>query len=424
MKLKKIKLKNGLRILTIPMADNPTATVLVLVETGSSYEDKKSNGISHFLEHLCFKGTEKRPRTIDIAKELDGIGSDYNAFTGREYTGYYAKAEAKHFDHIFDIITDIYLNPCLNETDIEKEKGIIVDEIRMYADTPASHIHDIFAELMYGDQPAGRLITGTKETVKSFTKKDIVKYRNEHYVASGTIVIVAGNIKEDEVIRNVKKIFSSISSGKKNPIKKVKEVQREPKVLIENRKTDQTHLVLGVRTFPDQSKYEYVLDVIGALLGGGMSSRLFHRVREEMGVGYYVGAHNSSYKDHGFLKVSTGVDNKKAKEVVVALIEELEKLKNEPVSEEELKKGKDFLVGNMYLGLESSNSIASFYGSQEMVGKKMLTPIQIEKEIKKVTSNDITEVANIIFQDRGLNLAVVGPFKKEEDFLEILKFNK
>ena len=421
MRFYKKTLKNGLRIITVPMKDNPTVTVLVLVEAGSKYETKDINGLSHFLEHMCFKGTSKRPRPIDIAHELDALGAQSNAFTSLEFTGYYAKAEAKHFAKLLDIVSDVYLNPIFLEKEIEKEKGVIVGEIDMSRDIPMREVQHIFMDLLYGDQPAGRSVLGTKNTVRSMTQKHFLEYRKKHYVASGTIVLVAGDINTRDVIQNVQKQFTSIPTSRKHTKPKIKEVQEKPQVLVKYKKTDQTHLVLGIRSYGILHKDVPVLEVLSGVLGKGMSSRLFQKLREEMGVGYYVRASNDAFTDHGFLDVSAGVDNKRVHEVVCVILEEFKKLTQELVAKRELKKVKDFMIGNMYLGLESSDDLAEFYGLQEIIRKRILTSKEVAKEIKAVTAADIKRVARNIFQNKNLNLALIGPFRDKKAFSKILK---
>ena len=223
MKFSKKVLKNGLRVITVPMKDNPTATVLVLVEAGSKYEEKKVNGISHFLEHMCFKGTSKRPKAIDISKELDTLGSQYNAFTAQEYTGYYAKSDAKHFHKIFDVVSDIYLNSTFPEIEMEKEKGVIIEEINMYEDMPQRHVQDLIMELLYGDQPAGWNIAGDKKNIFRMKRDDFVNYKKQHYLPEATVLVVAGAVTEKEVMTEVNKIFGKVVRGKKVNKRKVKE---------------------------------------------------------------------------------------------------------------------------------------------------------------------------------------------------------
>jgi len=404
------------------MKDNPTVTVLVLVEAGSKYETKRENGLSHFLEHMCFKGTTKRPRAIDISHELDGLGAQYNAFTSHEYTGYYAKAEAKHFPKLLDVVSDIYLNSTFPEAEMEKEKGVIVEEINMYEDMPHRHVQDLFTGLLYGDQPAGWNIAGTRENVKAFNRSDFVAYKNKTYVAPATTVIVAGNIDDKMVQKEITKAFATIPVKSKARKLKVKEVQSKPQTLISYKKTDQAHFVLGVRSFDLYDNKNPVVSVLGTILGGGMSSRLFQKLREEMGVGYYVRSYNDASTDHGVFQVSAGVDTKRIHEVVSVVISELSKLVHEKVSDSELKKVKDYMVGTMKLGLESSDDIANFFGGQEIVHKDLQTIKDIEAKIRAVTAGDVQLLAKKLFKNESLNLAVIGPYEEKVSFEKILKF--
>ncbi len=422
MKFSKKVLHNGLRVITVPMKDNPTVTVLVLVEAGSKYEEKKVNGISHFLEHMCFKGTTKRPKAVDISKELDALGSQYNAFTAQEYTGYYAKSDARHFRQILDIVSDIYLNSTFPAAEMEKEKGVIIEEINMYEDMPTRHVQDLMMKLLYGDQPAGWNIAGEKKNILNMKRDDFIFYKNAHYLPESTVLVVAGQITEQEVMSEVNKIFGKISRGKKGSKLKVKEKQIKPQTLVSFKKTDQTHFVLGVRTYGLFNKKNAVLSVLGGILGGGMSSRLFVKLREEMGVGYYVRAYNDSYTDHGFLQISAGVDNKRIEEVIYAVLAECRKLKNEKASVEELNKVKECLIGNMKLSLESTDDIANFHGGQELLKREIKGAQEKAKEIRKVTANQIQALAKNIFKSAKLNLALIGPFKEKAKFLKILKF--
>jgi predicted Zn-dependent peptidase len=422
MKFKKKTLKNGLRVITVPMKDNPTVTVLVLVEAGSEYETKRLSGVSHFLEHMCFKGTAKRPKAIDIAQELDAMGSQYNAFTGTEYTGYYAKGDAKNFPQIFDIISDIYLNSTFPELEIEKEKGVIVEEINMYEDMPNRQVQEVMSELLYGDQPAGRNIAGDKQSVKRMTRRDFVKYHSEHYLPKATVVVVTGQISEKEVHKKAEETFKRAEEGKKPSKPKVKEKQSKPNVRVKYKKTDQTHFVLGVRTYDLFDKRNTALSVLSGVLGGGMSSRLFQKLREEMGVAYYVRSYNDPSTDHGFFQVSAGVDNKRIKKVIHAVLEELRRLIYYEVPEDELNKVKECLIGNMKLSLESTDDIANFFGGQEVLRRKIDLAETKAEEIRKVTAKEIREAAKDIFKDKKLNLAIVGPYKNDKKFKEILKF--
>ena len=422
MKFNKTTLSNGLKIITIPMEDNPAVTVLVTVETGSKYEKKEISGLSHFLEHMVFKGSKKRPTAMDISRELDSLGAQYNAFTSQEYTGYYAKVSKEKIDTALDIVSDIYLHPLFDGKEIEKEKGVIVEEIRMYQDSPHRHVNDLFINLVYGDQPAGWNIAGNENTVKSFNREDFVKYLSEHYVAEATTVVISGTFDEKDAIEKVEKAFSNISTDKKHTKLKVKEEQNKPQTLLKFKETEQAHLILGVRSFDAKSEYDPVLSVLSTLLGGGMSSRLFQKLREEMGVGYYIRSSHDAYTDHGLFTISTGIDTTRIDEVIKVLLNECKKIVNEEISEQELNKVKDYIAGSFVLGLETSDSRAEYCAINQILKGKIDSPKEEIEKIKKVTVNDIKEIAKKIFVDENLNLAIIGPYKDKERFEKLLTF--
>jgi len=421
MTYKKKVLKNGLRIVAVPIKDAPSVTVMSLVETGSKYEDKQNNGISHFLEHMFFKGTKNRPKAINISREFDAMGAQNNAFTSQEVTGYWAKAHPKHIDKMIDIIADMYLNPTFPAEDLETEKGVIVEEINMYKDLPQRLVHEVFDELLYGDQPAGWSVAGTKENVRRFDRNDFLNYRKKHYVASATTIVVAGDINEKDIFKKIEKAFANISIDKKSYKKKVIEKQAKPAVKLQYKETDQTHLVLGVRTFDLYDKRMTALGLLSTILGKGMSSRLFQKMREELGICYYIKTGINELTDHGSLIVFAGVDSSRVEEGIKGILEELIKIREEKISESELRKAKDYAIGNLYLGLESSDALANFFGFQEILRDKIKTPKNLEKEIEKITASDIQKVAKEIIQNKKLNLAIVGKYKDEEKFRKILK---
>lgn len=415
-------LKNGIRLVTIPMVDNPAVTVLVMVSAGSKYETKELGGISHFLEHMTFKGTTRRPSPLIISTELDSIGADYNAFTGQEYTGYYAKSSPDRLETIVDVLADMYINPLFDEKEMEKEKGVIVEELRMYRDLPQRHVHNVFMQLVYGDQPAGREIGGTEETVKSFTRDHFIKYRDQHYVAEATTIVVAGTFDETKITELISDKFSMMLTNKKMDKEKVNDTQTEPALRIEKRPTDQTHLILGVRTYGVTDAKVPVLKLISGVLGAGLSSRLVQKLREEMGVCYYVNAHNDLYTDHGLFTISAGVDKQRLPEVIQTLIAELNRLKNELISPEELKKTRDYLKGTLQLGLETSDSRAEFAGYQYILKNKFQTPDEITQALEAVTPEMIRDVARDIFVTEHLNLAVIGNVEDEKKIKALLNF--
>ena len=424
MSYSKTVLPNGLRVILAPQKDSVAATILVLVEAGSKYETKEINGLSHFLEHMCFKGTTRRPKAIDIAGELDGLGADYNAFTSQEYTGYYVKVQFEKAGQALDIISDLYLNPVFEPAEIEKEKGVVIEEINMYEDLPPRKVADVFTDLLYGDQPAGWDIAGKKEIIQKLKKEDFLKYRTEHYVAKATLIVVAGAFDEKEFREGIQNHFKGITVAKKFGKVKTIESQLKPDVKIQYKKSDQTHFVLGSRAFDLYDSRKYALDVLGDILGGGMSSRLFQKIREELGAAYYVRADSNLSTDHGYFAVASGVDHKKFDLVVGAILEELKRVANENVPDAELQRSKDHLAGKLLLGLETSDSLASFYGIQGILNEEIQNPDDLLKKITSVTADEIRAVAKDIFVDSKLNLAVIGPYeeKNKPDILNILTF--
>lgn len=421
-KVIKKKYKNGLRVVTIPMKDNPTVTVLVLVGTGSSYEKKEINGISHFLEHMCFKGTIKRPNAQIISHELDSLGCQYNAFTSHEYTGYYAKGDSKNFKQIFDVVSDIYLNSTFPEAEMQKEKGVIIEEINMYEDMPASHVQDLFDDVLYGDQPAGWSVLGTKENITNMVRDNFVNYKESHYVSGNTLIVVSGNITTFDVRKEVNKYFKDIKSTNKVKKIKTKEIQSKPNILVKYKETDQTHFVIGLRSFSLFDKRNTILSLLSGILGAGMSSRLFMKLREEMGVAYYVRAYNDPSSDHGAFQISAGVNNLRTTEVIKTILAECNKLIIEKVSDKELNKVKSFIIGNMKMSLESTDDIANFYGGQELMKNEIKSLEEKIKEIQKIRSSDIQKMAKLIFKNKSLNLAIIGPYKEKKQFEDILRF--
>lgn len=417
---KRLKLDNGLRLILVPEPHSLATTVMAIVAAGSKYETKEINGLSHFLEHMCFKGTKNRPRSIDISAELDGLGAEYNAFTSQEFTSYFAKARNEVQDKILDIVSDLYLNPVFDANEIEKEKGVIVEEINMYEDLPQRRVQEYFMELVYGDQPAGWGIAGRKEVIRKLGREDFVKYRSQHYLAQATALVIAGGFDEKNIVAEVQKSFGMFPAGEKGAKEKVRETQEKPAELIKFKESDQTHLVLGFRAFGIFDERRFALQVLANVLGGGMSSRLFQRVREELGAAYYVNASADLYSDHGLIMMSAGVDHSKIEVVIKTGLEEFARFRDELVTDKELQKAKDHLIGHLFLSVETSDELAYFYGGQEVMDLELKTPQAVAEKIKEVTARDIQKVAQTLFSNNRLNLAIIGPFK-DRSFGDILK---
>ena len=416
-------LSNGLRLILAPQKDSVATTILVLVEAGSKYETKDINGLSHFLEHMCFKGTTKRPTAMHIAGELDGIGAEYNAFTSQEWTGYFVKVQAHKNEQALEIISDLYLHPVFDPAEIEKEKGVIIEEINMYEDLPPRRVQEIFTQLLYGDQPAGWDIGGRKEVIRAMTRDHFLKYRGEHYVAQATAIVVAGAFDEEKVRKGIEAQFKNLSTDKKFGKIATTEVQSKPEIKLQFKESDQTHVVIGCRAFDAFDPRRHALEVLGDILGGGMSSRLFQRVREQLGAAYYVKAGADLFTDHGFFAVSSGVEHGKLKIVIQAILEELQKVATTPVAVHELTRAKEHLSGGLLLGLETSDSLANYYGGQEIMRQDITTPEALLKKIQAVTAEEIQSVAKGMFSNEKLNMALIGPQKSPNDLQGLLHFS-
>jgi predicted Zn-dependent peptidase len=403
------------------MAGTKTVTVLVLVGTGSRCETKEINGISHFLEHMFFKGTKKRPTPADITEELDSVGGEYNAFTSKEYTGYFAKVNHKQFDLALDWISDIFLNSLLAEEEIAKEKGVILEEINMYLDTPIYYIGHLWENLLYGDQPAGWAVLGSKENIAKMGREQIADYLKSQYVGDNTVVCVAGNLGEDETVEKIKKYFGKLKSGNPRPSAKASDNQGRPEVLPHFKKTDQTHLCLGVRGYGAFHPDRYVFSILGTILGGFMSSRLFQEVREKRGLAYYIKTSTEASSDVGYLVTQAGVANSKVEEAIETILAEYRLIREKGVGEKELLKAKDHIKGSMLLNLETSDEQASFFSIQEILRKEILTPEQVFAKIDRVGVDDVKRVADDIFRSEKLNLALIGPLKEKEKIEGLLR---
>ncbi len=414
------KLSSGLKILTIPMKTTETFTLLVLVGTGSQYETKKINGISHFLEHMFFKGTKQRPEPGRVHRELDSIGAQHNAFTSKEITGYWVKAAKEYFDKGLDIVSDILTSPLLSAEEIEKEKGVVIQEIRMRNDDPVSRTGNIFEQLLWGDQPAGWEVAGDEKTVNSLSRQDIMDYFYSQYVASNAVVVVAGNFPKNAEKR-IEQQFKASKKGKPSPETPTNTLGTGVKVRTENKDVESSNLVLGLEGYNMYHPKRFILSMLGVILGGNVSSRLFTEVREKRGLAYYIGAGQTLYRDSGYFDISAGVPHDKTETALEVIIEELKKMKADSVGADELKRAKDYIRGSTKISLESSSSLASYFGEQVIFEKKIMTPEENLKKLDKVTAEEIKALARELFVPERSALAVVGAKQSGDGFLKILK---
>lgn len=410
---------NGLRLLLVPVKEMESFQFTLLVNTGSDFESKNNNGVSHFLEHLCFKGTKKRKNNLEIVKELDSVGASYNAFTSREITGYYTKVASQHFLKAIDIVSDIYLNSLFPQEEIIKEKNVILEEIKMYYDDPKTYIFDLWDKLLYGDQPAGWPISGTIDNVKNITRQDILQYYQKRYQSGSTILIASGNFNKDKIIKWINTFFRGIISGYPNSQNFLTPI-KTPSVLLEYRSLKQTNFILGVSAFPIFDRRRYALDVLDAVLDGGMSGRLYQLVREKLGAAYYVSSFKSLFSNRGEYGIVAGINSDRI-ETIKEILKELINFTTNKISNQELKKAKDFLIGRTALQFESAHNLALDYGNQLLLLHKIESPQGYLRKIKSISSRDLIKVAQELFTPKAFKLAIIGPYKDATPFYRLLK---
>jgi predicted Zn-dependent peptidase len=412
-------LQNGLRVLTAPMPQAQSVSCFVMLAAGSRYETRETNGIAHFAEHMLFKGTERRPTAREIAGEVDAIGGEFNAFTSKEYTGYYVKCAAEHRDVALDVLVDMLRHSKFDAAEIDREKGVIIEEMNMYFDTPRDFIDGVYEELVYGDHPLGWDIIGRKETVQGATRDTFLQYLGDWYKPSRMVVGVGGRIG-DGLIERVEQLLGELEdSPTGSPLAALPAVNGSP-VKVHTKASDQAHICLGVRSRPLVDPDRYVLMVLSTVLGGGMSSRLFTEVRERRGLAYYVFSTNHSYTDAGSLYAQAGVDIDRIDDAVSTVAAELKKIAAEAVPADELRKAKNFAKGRFVLQIESPHGLIMFGLRREVLEGEVAEPEEVLAGLEAVTAEDVQRVAQELIDDQALRLAVIGPFEDPERFEALL----
>lgn len=419
---KKETLKNGLRLITVPNAGTKAVTVLILLPVGSRYEAKDINGVSHFIEHMMFKGTKRRSTSLDISKELDNVGAEFNAFTSKDHTGYYVKASADKIELAYDILSDMLFHSVFDEHELNKERGVIVEEINMYEDNPLMYIESLFEELIFGNHPLGWQIAGTREVIKTVPRAKMITYMANYYQPANMIITVAGNMKEKKVEELTRKYFGGEGEEEYKKFSSYRNIQNNPRICLSFKETEQAQLCLG---FPGLSYFDkdmYSLQLFSIILGGNMSSRLFVHIREKHGLCYYIRSATELFHDAGTFVVQAGLDKSRIHKAIKLIVEELKEARDKGVDEKELQSAKDFLKGKIALRLEDSESLADFFGKQELFYQKLETPEEKLKKYMSVTVKNIQRVVGKILDPKKLNLALIGPYKEEKEFLTLLKF--
>ena len=404
----------------MPMKGVESMAVMIAVGAGSRYETKETNGLSHFLEHMVFKGTKKRPTNLDISTAIDEIGGEINAATSKEFTYFYIKANAAHQPLAFDVLTDLILGPKIDSKELEKERGVIIEEINMYEDTPMIKISEVFESLLYSPTSLSWYISGMKENIRGIKREDFLAYKKRLYYPGNMVVVKAGKVEEKEALELTRKYFGHLKAQKKEEFHPSSFVQKEPKVRLRQKRTNQSHFCLGVRGYFHSHPDRYVLTVLANLLGGSMSSRMWDQLRGR-GLTYYANTMEDNYLDTGYLVTQAGVDINKIDEAIEVVLEQYRLVVEEKVGVKELKKAKECEKGKFILSMEDSKNVAEFYALQALLDGKIIDTQEVIETIDKVTPEDIQRVAKDIFSPEKLNLAIIGPYNDEEQFLKLLK---
>jgi predicted Zn-dependent peptidase len=429
MKYKIETLENGLDVMFIPMNESNIVCSLLLVNTGSINENKKNNGISHFLEHMSFKGTKQYRKSANLNKELDLLGSSYNAFTSHEYTGYHITCAQTCVNKIINILSEMYYNPLFNKSDINKERGVIIEEINMYADSPSRKIYDAMMELLYSDSKLPGLIdiAGPKKNIINMNKDDFLKYHKRHYQPNNSLLVVSGNFKIEDIKKDINKYFN-IDSNIKNKKEKEKNykikninIGKKPKSAIYYMKTEQSYLLIGVRAFGvKEYKKIFTLELIVCILAKGFSSRLYKKIREENGLAYFIKSSVELFSSFGHIQFLMNINSKKIEKTIQLVTQEFKSLSKKKVTKSELEIAKKQFLGHLSISLQTAHDYALFYGMNYLLTKKVDTITYIREQIEKVTIDDIFKLSKEIFTNDRLNMVIIGPYK-EKNIVENIK---
>ncbi len=421
---RKTTLQNGLRIVTKQLKGTKAVTVLVLVGAGGRYETEEQRGLAHFLEHMFFKGASRYKNTKEVSEAIDSVGGVFNAFTGKEYVGYYVKVAEENMKVAVDVLSDMLVNSKFKQEEIEKERGVILEEFNMYQDTPMYQIGWNFEKLVFGDQPLGWDQIGTKEVIKSLNHDDFVEYFDKLYTPDNIVISIVGNIEHEDTVDMVQSYFDLDEKEKAfeyNPLDLNLDGGR---ISLTEKKTEQAHIAIGFPSYAETHKDHYAVKVLSVLLGGNMSSRMFLGVREAKGLAYYISTSTDNYQDGGCIVTNAGVDLTRIDDAIVSIINEYKLVRDGEIPAEELKKAKSYLKGKMVLGLEDSEEYAHLIAKYELLTGEAKMPEAIMKNIDKVTIDDLKKVALDLFRGDKMKLAVIGPYgdADKERFESMLKF--
>ncbi|HZQ08955.1 MAG TPA: pitrilysin family protein [Anaerolineae bacterium] len=416
----KFTLENGIRVLVNELPHTRSATITMYMATGARYEAEPIAGISHFIEHMLFKGSTKRATAQEIAVAIEGIGGFFNASTGQELTNYWVKVPYQHFDTGLDVLSDMLCAPLFDANEIEKERHVILEELRQTLDMPEELVFYDLDALMWLPHPLGRDVAGTPESVSAITRADLLAYVAQHYHSANLVVSVAGYLTASEIIPQLNAALSPLLPRAIELYAPFTPSQNGARWKVHNKKTEQAHVAVATWSYSRHHPDRYAVNVLNTILGDGMSSRLFQEIREVRGLAYSVSSFGTSLQDCGYFGSYAAVEPKNAAETLQAMLREWAKLAAEPVPETELIKAKELIKGNLLLSMEDTHSVAGWVGRQEALREPILTVDDVTAQIDAVTVKDVQRVARDLFRDEWLNLAVVGPFKSESKFVKSL----
>jgi len=408
----KAVLDNGLRVITSTMPHSRSVCLAILVGAGSCYESEEEAGISHFAEHLFFKGTQRRPTSKEITQDIEGVGGIINAGTDKELTVFWCKVAKPHFPIALDVLSDLLLNSLFDSKEIEQERRIISEEINMNLDLPQQRISMLIDELLWPEQPLGREVIGYKETVSSITREQLLNYVARRYMPNNTVLSIAGNIQHEEAVAQIESLFNKWAAGELITGYITDDKQTEARLRIEPKDIEQAHLCLAVHGFSRSHPQRFTIDLFNTVLGGGMSSRLFTEIREHRGLAYDIHSYAEHFLKSGSFAIYAGVDPQKIETAVVAILEEMSQIK-QGITANELTRAKELSKGRLYLRFEDSQNVALWYGGQEILTQQILDIDDVISIVDAITIDELEGVAEEIITDRGLNLAVTGPIKKD-----------
>jgi len=414
------KLSNELRVLTAPLPHAQSVACFVMLAAGSRYERAENRGIAHFAEHMFFKGTERRPSSRDLTTLIDGIGGEFNAFTSKEYTGYYVRCAGADRDTALDVLLDMLRHSKFDPEEIDREKGVILEEMNMYQDTPRDHIGTVYETLMFGDNPLGWEVLGTKDTIRGASRETFLDYIGEWYTADRMVVGLSGMVGDGLETLLEELVGDLAADGERKPAPAQLERPDGPRVAVHHKDAEQAHLILGVPSYPIEHPDRYALQMLSAVLGSGMSSRLFLEVRERRGLAYYVHGMNHSYTDAGSLLAQAGVDINRIDEAIKVIVEQFNRMAAEEVPSDELEKSRSMVKGRFVRRTDSPHGLIMYGLNREVLEGQVLEPEELLEKIDSVTAADVQRVAQDLIAHDKLNLAVIGPFEDDERFLKAL----